>query len=148
MGLRLTNAADYAILAMIHMACLPEDAIALRSDIARSYNIPSSFMAKILRSLVRARLLNSTRGVHGGFSLARPATEINLLEVVEAVEGPLAITDCTGEPGGCPWASECPAHPVWAGVQETIAGLLRDQTLETLVSTPRRHGQVVPLARG
>jgi Rrf2 family protein len=147
MGLRLTNAADYAILAMIHMACLPDDAVALRSEIAQAYNIPSSFMAKILRALVRARLLRSTRGVHGGFSLARPATEITLLDVVEAIEGPLAITDCTGEPGGCQWASDCPAHPVWAGVQEKIAETLRANTLETLVSCPRRNGHVVRATR-
>jgi len=148
MGLRLTNAADYAILAMIHMACLPDEAVALRSEIAQAYNIPSSFMAKILRALVRARLLRSTRGVHGGFSLARPATEITLLDVVEAIEGPLALTDCTGEPDGCQWSGDCPAHPVWADVQEKIADILRSNTLETLVSSPRKHKQVLMMTRG
>ena len=148
MGLRLTNAADYAILAMIHMACLPDDAVALRSEIAQAYNIPSSFMAKILRALVRARLLRSTRGVHGGFSLARPPTEITLLDVVEAIEGPLALTDCTGEPSGCQWAADCPAHPVWATVQEKIAEILRENTLETLVSSPRKHKQVLMMTGG
>lgn len=148
MGLRLTNAADYAILAMIHMACLPDDAVALRSEIAQSYGIPSSFMAKILRALVRARLLRSTRGVHGGFSLARPATEITLLDVVEAIEGPLALTDCTGEPDGCQWSADCPAHPVWASVQEKIAEVLRASTLEALVSSPRKHKHVLMMAHG
>ena len=145
MGLRLTNAADYAILAMIHMACLPDDSVALRSEIALAYGIPSSFMAKILRSLVRARLLRSTRGVHGGFSLARPATEITLLDVVEAIEGPLALTDCTGEPSGCSWSTDCPAHPVWLSVQGKIAEVLRANTLEHLVSSPRRHPHVAML---
>ena len=144
MGLRLTNAADYAILAMIHMACLPDETIALRTEIAQAYHIPPSFMAKILRALVRARLLRSTRGVHGGFSLARPATEITLLDVVEAIEGPLALTSCMGgEIDGCEWSAECPAHPVWARVQDKMAEILRGSTLEMLVSSRRRNGRVL-----
>lgn len=139
MGLRLTNAADYAILAMIHMACLPEEAVALRTDIAQAHRIPSSFMAKILRSLVRARLLRSTRGVHGGFTLARPASEITLLDIVEAIEGPLALTDCTQDPCTCEWADECPAQPVWVTVQSKMAEVLRGASLEDLVSAPRRR---------
>jgi Rrf2 family protein len=138
MGLRLTNAADYAIRAMIHMACLPEDGVAMRSDIARIHGIPSSFMAKILRSLVKAGLLRSTRGVHGGFALARPTTDISLLDVVEAIEGPLGIVDCTQEPCACELADECPAQPVWANVQSQMASVLRAATLEDLVSAPRR----------
>ena len=85
MGLRFTSATDYAIRAMIHLACLPENGHALRDQIATSENIPSSFMAKILRSLVRAGLLNSARGVNGGFSLARDPEEVSLLDIVEAV---------------------------------------------------------------
>jgi len=140
MGLRLTNAADYAIRAMLHMACLPEEGVALRSDIARIHGIPSSFMAKILRSLVRGGLLRSTRGVHGGFALARPTTEISLLDVVEAIEGPLGIVDCTQEPCACELADECPAQPVWANVQTQIASVLSSAKLEDLVSAPRRRG--------
>ena len=139
MGLRLTNAADYAIRAMLHMACLPEDGVALRSEIARIHGIPSSFMAKILRSLVKAGLLRSTRGVNGGFTLARPTTEISLLDVVEAIEGPLGIVDCTQEPCACELADECTAQPVWANVQTQMASVLRAATLEDLVSAPRRR---------
>jgi len=147
MGLRLTNAADYAVLAMIHMACLPENAVVLRGDIAQAYNIPSSFMAKILRALVRAKLLSSMRGVHGGFSLARPAMEITLLDVVEAIEGPLALTECSGETSNCQWSNECPAHPVWLDVQEKIVEILKANTLEMLVSSRRRGGRVAMMGR-
>jgi len=143
MGLRLTNAADYAVRAMIHIACLPESAVALRGDVARAYGIPSSFMAKILRQLVRAGLLQSSRGVHGGFALARPASEINLLEVVEAIEGPLALTDCMHEGPGCEWGDECPANLVWHEVQSGMADSLRRATLEALVSAPRRNRKVL-----
>ena len=83
---------------MIHIACIPEESIALSKDIIRVHNIPSSFAAKILRRLVKADLLVATRGTHGGFALSRPAGAITLLHVVEAIEGPLRMTDCTTEP--------------------------------------------------
>jgi Rrf2 family protein len=142
MGLKLTSAADYAIRAMIHLACLPDGGVALRSEIADAQNIPTSFMAKILRSLVRARLLRSSRGVHGGFALARPASDINMLEIVEAIEGPLSLTDCTPATAGCAWAQDCPAATVWIRVQDSMRETLRRSTLEDLVSTPRRNGRV------
>lgn len=146
MALRLTKAADYAVVAMIHMACLPEEAVELRGDIAMSHDIPSSFMAKILRSLVRAKLLRSSRGVHGGFTLARPAAEITLLEIVEAVEGPLGLTDCASGPGGCERAAGCSAQPVWFSIQAKMAELLNASTLEAVVSAP--HRKTVPLTPG
>ncbi len=143
MALRLTAAADYAIRAMIHIACVPEGAPAMGNDVARMQGIPASFMAKILRRLVRAGLLRSSRGAHGGFFLARLATEVNLLDVVEAIEGPLTLTTCSNEPGGCQWAPDCPASSVWFTVQERMAEVLRGATLEEMVSMPRRNGKVV-----
>ncbi len=92
---------------------------------------------------MRAQLLRSTRGVHGGFSLARSATEITLLDIVEAIEGPLALTECSGRVATCSWSADCPAHPVWSKVQEEIAAILRGNTLEKLVSSPRKDRRVV-----
>lgn len=143
MGLRLTSAADYAVRAMIHLACLPEGGVALRSEIADAQGIPASFMAKILRSLVRARLLRSSRGVNGGFSLARDPAEISLLEIVEAIEGPVALTNCVSTPCECRVASECPACSIWQRVQEAMKRILDEADLESLVSTPRRNGRLV-----
>ena len=143
MALRLTNAADYAIRSMLYIGSFPKDRVVIRSEVADAQNIPLGFMAKILRSLVRADLLRSSRGVNGGFTLARSAGEINLLEIVEAIEGPIALTDCVPDPEGCEHSSNCPAAVVWAEVQEQIAETLRGATLEALVCTPRRGGGVV-----
>ena len=148
MGLRVTTAADYAIRAMIHLACLPEGGLALRSEIAEAQAIPASFMAKILRSLVRARLLRSSRGVNGGFSLARPTADINMLQIIEAVEGPLALLNCVPDPRGCAWSADCPASSVWLSVQENVKDTLRSTSLEALVCTPRRNGRVERSADG
>jgi len=147
MGLKVTRATDYAIRAMIHLACLPEDAQALRDDVARSQGIPSSFMAKILRNLVQARLLVSSRGVNGGFALAGPASDITLLQIVEAVEGPIAIVTCVEGGSGCVRTRECPAAPVWATVQESVRSILGSTSVEDLVSAPRRNGRVTMIPR-
>lgn len=143
MGLKITSATDYAIRAMIHLACVPEGTQTLREHIASVEKIPSSFMAKILRSLVRAQLLQSSRGVNGGFSLARPTDEITLLQIVEAVEGPLQLTACSTEDDSCMRTTVCPAASVWGDVQEQVESILQSATLERLVSTPRRNGRVV-----
>lgn len=143
MALRLTNAGDYAIRSMIFIASLPEDAVVLRSEICETQKIPSSFMAKILRSLVRAQLLRSTRGVNGGFSLARPAADMTLLDILEAIEGPLGLTDCVPNPEECEHSMNCPANAVWARVQNSIKEILRSATLEDLVNMPRRNARVV-----
>lgn len=142
MALRITKADDYAIRAMIHLACLPEGRVALRQEIADAQSIPASFMAKILRRLVRASLLTSARGVNGGFALARPPADISLLDIVEAIDGPLGLTECTDESGGCKFSCSCPALPVWVKVQEGVRDVLAGASLEALVSAPRRHGRV------
>ncbi len=142
MALRLTNAADYAIRSMLYIASLPEDRVVLRSEVADAQNVPSSFLAKILRELSRAGLLRSSRGVHGGFALARPASEISLLDVVEAIEGPMALTQCIPDPDNCEHTANCPASAVWVNVQAKIAETLSSATLEVLVSARRRNGRV------
>ena len=145
MSLKLVKADDYAIRAMIHLACMPEGSMAMRSEIASAQRIPASFMAKILRHLVKAQLLTSARGVNGGFALARPAAEITMLQIVEAIEGPLHIAACVPDQRGCEWARDCPASLVWGRVQDAVTEILQETTLESLVSMPRRDGRVVEL---
>ena len=143
MALKLVRADDYAVRAMIHLACVPEGSTALRNEIAEAQRIPGSFMAKILRRLVRARLLHSSRGVKGGFGLAKPASEISMLDILEAIEGPLSLARCVPDPRGCEWSSGCPAAAVWSKVQVAVRGILGNADLETLVSARRCNGRVV-----
>lgn len=122
----------------MHIASMADGAVALRSDIAQAQGIPPSFMAKILRSLVRARLLRSSRGVHGGFALAKPASRITLLDVVEAIEGPLSLTNCTPDSAGCARSDECAASAVWLDVQQKMAEVLKNTSIEDLVLVQKR----------
>ena len=129
MGLRLTSAADYAVRAMIHLACLADGGVALRSEIAEAQYIPTSFMAKILRSLVRARLLRSSRGVNGGFSLERPADSISMLDVIEAVEGRSGNANCLLCQTRCDAKDEDPISSLWHQAHERMVSVLRSSTL-------------------
>src|SRR5580765_8363999 len=124
MGLRLTRAADYAVRAMLHVGSLPDGVVALKDEIALAQHIPPSFMAKILRQLVKSGLLKSARGVNGGFGLAKVAAEINLLDIIEGIEGPIHLTECTPDPDNCALAHDCPASTVWLEVQRRMTALL------------------------
>jgi Rrf2 family protein len=133
---------------MVHIACLPDGTVSLRTQIADAQKIPPSFMAKILRRLVQAKLLHSSRGVSGGFSMVRPSAEITLLDIVEAIDGPVRLTRCSSDPARCAFSCDCPGSLAWPQVQETLRSALRGFTLEDLTSAPRRNGRVAAINGG
>jgi Rrf2 family protein len=137
--LRLTRAADYAILAMLHLGSLPDGGSALIGEIARAQDISPSYLAKVLRRLVKTGLLRSARGATGGFRLQRTATEINLLDIVEGIEGPIQSAGGTPEADGPLRSGEHAGHGVCFEVQRHLIVLLRKTTLEALLSAPRRN---------
>jgi Rrf2 family protein len=143
MGLRLTRAADYGIRAMLHIGSLPEGGVARKDEIAEAQQIPPSFMAKILRQLVKSGVLRSSRGTSGGFGLARAAAEINVLDIVEGIEGPIQLTDCSPDPEQCALSHDCPASTVWLEVQRRMSALLRETTLEDMLAARRKDRRVV-----
>ncbi len=88
--MRTSRSTAYALLAMAYIAKRPNEKIILSQDISKEYTIPLEYLLKILQQLVRANILMSKRGPHGGFSLATPIKKVSMLQVIEAVEGPLA----------------------------------------------------------
>ena len=148
MALKLVRADDYAVRAMIHLACLPEGSTALRNEIAEAQKSPGSFMAKILRRLVRARLLHSSRGVKGGFCLAKPASEISMLDILEAIEGPLSMARCVPDARGFEWSSECPAAAVCAtSSDDASVSMSRNATRLYWRQNPRTIAAPMPRPR-
>lgn len=133
MGLQLTRGGEYAIRAMTYLARRPVGEISALRDVGHEQDIPESFLAKIFQSLVRAGLVASQRGARGGFSLARPAAEITVREVIEAVDGPISLNVCVLWPDDCERSPECTMHRVWLEAQKRMMEVLGDVTLEGLV---------------
>ncbi len=133
--MQLTRAADYAVRVMLHLAMQPVGPRASRAQLARWAEAPASFIAKILQQLVAASLLRSRAGRSGGFELARPAAEISLLQIVEAIDGPVCLNRCLPPENSCHRSAWCPAHPVWAEAQTELHRILGRASLESLVGS-------------
>jgi Rrf2 family protein len=130
--MQLTRAADYAVRVMIHMAGLPPDTRASRNDLADAADCPDQFLSKVLQSLTRAGLVISHRGNTGGFELPLSARHTSLLQIVEAVEGPIRLNVCLVSAAACDRQTFCPAHAVWAEAQAAMTAVLRKATIDVL----------------
>ena len=130
--MEISRRTDYGIRVIVDLAALPKNGRASTSEIADRQNIPAPFLAKIISQLSLSGLVSTYRGSGGGVSLARPAAEISLLEVIEALDGPLRLNRCAIEPDACPRNGHCPVHPIWARAQADLASLLSSTTFEGL----------------
>ncbi len=140
--LRISRKIDYGLRAMIYLASIPSDAVVPFREIARQMMVPEDFLAKILKTLVDQGLVKSTRGPHGGYALARPATDISFLQVIEAVEGPIAINVCLDGDDPCGKMEACTMVGVWARGQEKMLEVYRQVKLAELALKPDASGQV------
>ncbi len=136
--MQLTMTGEYAIRTMVHLGNLPTGNIAQISEISRKWDIPETFLRKIVAKLSRGGLVQSHRGIGGGLSLARSAEDITLLQIVEEMEGPMALNRCLVDPHVCTRSHTCVAHNVWAEAQGILRDFLASRTLADLlpVSTP------------
>lgn len=128
----ISRKADYAIRGMVYMAWRPQNEVSSIKDIAGFAEVSPTFLAKIFQQFNKMGIVKSYRGTGGGFVLGRPAADITLLDIVEAVDGPILINTCILAKGACDRDNTCPVHPVWKDVQQKMKGLLRDVTLERL----------------
>jgi Rrf2 family protein len=127
--MQITRQADYAVRAVLYLAQLGEEQRAATSQIAENQQIPPSFLAKIVSQLSVAGLLQTSRGARGGVSLARSPEEISLLEVVEAIDGPILLNECVGN-GACNFGDDCPMKPIWCDAQAELVDRLRNTTFD------------------
>ena len=130
--MQLTRAADYAIRVMIHLAGFAPGTRASRAELAAASECPEQFLSKVLQSLTRAGLVISHRGNTGGFELSPAHRGATLLEIVEAVEGPIRLNVCLGTDENCTRKGWCSAYEVWSDAQEALTGVLRKATIEEL----------------
>jgi len=127
--LRLSKKADYALIAMAHLALKPGSASA--REIAENYEIPTELMAKVLQRLARRNLLTSQQGARGGYTLARAATGISVADVIQAIDGPVAVTACSSHADRCGQFAKCNVRdPLWRISDIIVAALARTSVSE------------------
>jgi len=147
--LRLSKKADYALMAVRHLALKAGPSSASAREIAEQYDIPIELMAKVLQRLVRAGLLISTQGTRGGYTLSRPSVAISLADVIQAIDGPFTITACSSEKIDCEQYSKCSIRdPLWQ-IRERIAATLGTVTIAEMAAesdaaqVPVAHAAVI-----
>ena len=144
--MQLTRAADYAVRVMIHLAGLPPGTRISRSELSVAAECPEQFLCKVLQNLTRAGLVISHRGNTGGFELEELHRTASVLEVVEAVEGPIHLNLCLTSDHGCTRQGWCPAHCVWANAQAAMVKVLKDANVSDLAQQAAQARRPVVVA--
>jgi len=132
--MQITRQADYAVRAVLYLARSGNNDRAATSTIAKEQKIPPSFLAKIISQLSIAGLLHTSRGARGGVTLARDPKEINLLEVVEAIDGPIQLNECVANEGVCTFEENCPIRPVWCDAQDELVKRLKTTSFADMLA--------------
>jgi Rrf2 family protein len=128
-----TRASDYALRGMVYLARQPVGRLSMASEIASAEDMPEYFFSKIFQNLAKSGLVNSFRGSNGGFALARAPEEIKVLEVIEAIDGPVSASKCATNPDACDRSPACPFHLYWKEAQESVLSVLGKYSLADAV---------------
>jgi Rrf2 family protein len=136
--MQITRQADYAVRAMVYLAELGQNERAATGKIAQEKCIPPSFLAKIVSQLSVAGLLQTSRGARGGVSLAKPPEAISLLDVVEAIDGPIMLNDCVAELNTCKYDDDCPLKSIWCEAQNNLVNHLSKENFGQFVRVPSK----------
>lgn len=134
--LRMSRITDYGIVLLTHLATAPEGEVHNARELAERSGLPLPVVSKILKALTREGFLHSQRGAKGGYALSRPAAEISVAAVIDALEGPIAITECGLQPGACARESRCAVHAPWQRINRAVRQTLEGVRLSELLATP------------
>lgn len=130
--MRISSRCEYGLRAMVFLAAREDRRPVPLPEIAAGEGIPAPFLERILARLRGSGLVKATRGVSGGYQLARPPGDIAVGDVVTALEGPLCLVGCVPDDGGCERAASCASRVVWRRLDSAISGALNSITLEDL----------------
>jgi Rrf2 family protein len=137
--LGISRQTDYATRLVLHLACLEPGTQVPIAEISRLRLLPVPFVRRLVGQLVKVGLLLSTRGSGGGVRLARPARDISLLDVVEAIEGTIALNHCVGDGDACVLSEHCPGQSAWTGATRALVQHLASVRFDALASGPDGH---------
>lgn len=146
--LRVTKLTDYATVVMTVLAARPGEVLSA-PELAEQAGLEVPTVAKVLKPLAAAGLVAGFRGANGGYRLARAAADINLVEIVEAMEGPLAMTECSVHDGQCGIEASCGVRANWRRINDVVADALRGVSLAQMLGPaprPSRKGIALQLA--
>lgn len=144
--IRITKQTDYGIVLLTHLAANPERHYNA-PELSAEARLPLPMVSKILKLLAKEGLLESQRGVKGGYTLTRPAEEISMAEIVSALEGPIAITECVSVESDCSHAALCPVSGNWRRINEAVRTALEGISLAELAH-PKPPEKLVTLGHG
>lgn len=145
--IRITKQTDYGIVLLTHLASQPERHLNA-PELAAETQLPVPMVSKILKILVREGILMSHRGVKGGYSLARLAQEITMAEIIAALEGPIAITECIDVSSDCSHERLCPVRSNWHRINAAVRGALEGITLAEMTGSIPHPQKLVTLGSG
>jgi FeS assembly SUF system regulator len=130
--IRLTNLADYAVVLMCHMAN-NRDNLFSAQDLSKITDLPVPTVSKILGALSRADLLISQRGLHGGFRLEKEPTDVSIGQIIEAIDGPIALVNCTDpDPNHCAISNTCELKARWKIINDAVKGAMDGVSLDAI----------------
>lgn len=132
--MQITRQADYAMRAIYYLSMIGMENRASTSQIAKEQNIPPSFLAKIISQLSVAGLLHTSRGARGGVMLARKPQDITMLDVVEAIDGPILLNECVEDAHGCKFDKDCPMRSMWCEIQDDLVTRLGGTTFADFIN--------------
>ena len=137
---RLNRLTDYGVVVLTQMSRSPND-LRTAPQIAQETGVPLPTVAKLLNALAHGQLIESHRGAAGGYTLNRPAEQISVAEIIQTLEGPIALTACVeGSEDDCEVASLCPMRGNWDRVNKAIYGALSEVTLAEMAASFFRFG--------
>jgi FeS assembly SUF system regulator len=134
--LRISKLTDYGTVVLAELAA-SGSALSSASDVARVTGLAPPTVQKLLKLLSKAGLVSSTRGAHGGYRLARPPADITAAEVIDALEGPVSITECSADDKSCDFESTCNVGGAWQRINVAIRRALDDVSLDDLLKNTR-----------
>ncbi len=132
--MQITRQADYAARAILHLARMGNNERVATSLVAKEQKIPPAFLVKIIAQLSIAGILHTSRGARGGVRLAREPKNITLLEVVEAIDGPIQLNECVEANGICSFEENCPMRLVWCDAQNELVAKLKQTNFAQLIA--------------
>ncbi len=136
--MRITRKTEYAIRTVLYLSSKKPNTKVMAKEISETMDIPRQFLSQVMVSLNQSGIVQAIRGAKGGFVLAKKPSSINVLEVIESIEGKMIINDCFVSRDFCTCQSDCPVEDVWADAQKALYNVLKKATFSTLVRQAKK----------